>query len=75
MTRNEINILRANIIGGMDAYIRDAIGDDEVTEYWLAVGMPDGSTEDDLLADVDDEDTFIGWCHVFSNCVKMARVN
>ena len=49
MTDNEIRVLKANILGGMDTYIREALGDDDVTEWWNAYGVPDGATEEDLM--------------------------
>ena len=73
MSKNEINVLRANIVGGMDAYVRDVIGDEEITEYWLSYGMPDGETEEDLMYDMEDEDTFNDWVTAFNNCLRMAK--
>jgi len=49
MSENEIRVLKANIIGGMDTYIREVIGDDEITEWWNTYGVPDEATEEDLM--------------------------
>lgn len=49
MTDNEIRVLKANILGGMDTYIREVVGDDDVTEWWNTYGVPDEATEADLM--------------------------
>ena len=49
MTDNEIRVLKANILGGMDTYIREVVGDDDVTEWWNIWGVPDEATETDLM--------------------------
>ena len=49
MTDNEIRVLKANILGGMDIYIREGLGDDSITEWWNTYGVPDGATEEDLM--------------------------
>lgn len=73
MTQNEIKVLRTNIVCGMDTYIREVIGDECITEYWLTYGMPDGSDVDSIMYDMEDEETFEDWCRVFDKCVKASN--
>jgi hypothetical protein len=65
MTKSEIYTLRMNILGGMDAYIRDVIGDDEVTEIWNDDGIEDGIDEDVLLDYARDDEAFKQICYLF----------
>lgn len=73
MTQNEIKVLRANIVCGMDTYIREVIGDDNITDYWLTYGMPDGSDEDSVMYDMEDDGTFEEWVVAFKQCVDADR--
>lgn len=73
MTQNEIKVLRANIVCGMDTYIREVIGDDDITDYWLTYGMPDGSDEDSVMYDMEDNETFEWWVAAFKHCLYIDR--
>jgi hypothetical protein len=53
----ENQILRANILGGMDCYIRD-LGDEDILEPWLMCGVPDGCSEEELMEIAEDVDDF-----------------
>lgn len=55
---NNSIILRANILGGLNSYIIEEIGNDDVTDLWLTYGVPDGATEDDLMEIAADEKKF-----------------
>lgn len=54
----ENQVLRANILGGMNTYILDVVGDECITESWLMCGVPDGCTEDELMEIAEDVDDF-----------------
>lgn len=58
MTKNEIQVLRANLLGGMDAYMRAVIDDEEYIMSWLAYGVPDEASEEDLMEIAGDEEEF-----------------
>lgn len=55
MNKNEMKVLKMNILGGMNEYIRN-LNDEEVIEVWLMCGIPDGATEEDLEEIADDFD-------------------
>ena len=59
-TNKEAIVLRANILGGLNSYIIDEIGNDDATNLWLTYGIPDGATEDDLMEIAADEKEFAG---------------
>lgn len=58
MSEKELVVLRANILGGMDAYIRETVQDEDNFEYWLAVGVPDESIEEYLMEIAENEAEF-----------------
>ena len=58
MTKNEIQVLRANLLGGMDTYIREVVEDEEYFMEWLAYGVPDDADEDTLMEIAGDEEEF-----------------
>ena len=58
MTKNEIQVLRANLLGGMDTYIREVVEDEEYFMEWLAYGVPDEADEDMLMEIAEDEEEF-----------------
>lgn len=49
MNKKQATILRANILGGMNSYVLDEIGDEFTTEIWLQCGVPDGADEEELM--------------------------
>ena len=34
MTKNEVQVLRANILGGMDTYMREVVDDEDDGWFW-----------------------------------------
>lgn len=69
MKNDEMIILRTNILGGMDAYIRDVIGDDDITEKWDAYGVPDGADEEEVMEIAEDDAEWARICGVFGSIV------
>lgn len=51
-------ILKANILGGLDSYIRDNIEDEDLFDMWLTYGVPDECDEQLLMEIAEDEDEF-----------------
>ena len=70
MTKNEIQVLRANLLGGMDAYTRAVIDDEEYLMSWLAYGVPDEASEEDLMEIAGDEEEFNRIAKVFGNILN-----
>lgn len=58
MTKNELHVLRANLLGGMDAYVREHIDDEDYLMEWLEMGVPDEADEDTLMEIAEDEEEF-----------------
>ena len=69
MTKNEIQVLRANLLGGMDAYVREHLDDENYLMGWLELGVPDGADEEELMEIAGDEEDFNRIVCVFSNLI------
>ena len=69
MTKSEFLTLRANLLGGMDDYIRNVIGDDNITETWNQYGVEDGADEDILLNYAENDKIFEQVCYTFGNLI------
>ena len=77
MNKKQATILRANILGGMNAYVLDVIGDELGTEIWFQCGVPDGADEEMLMEIAEDEKEFgigDGWKSIYSD-VRNAKKN
>ena len=74
MSKAELITLRANILGGMDSYVREVIDDEDIFDYWLAEGVPDECPEDLLMEIAEDEHEFNRICYVFSKIVHVLNV-
>ena len=69
MMKNEFLTLIANILGGMDDYIRNVLGDDRTTEIWNERGVEDGVDEDTLMEVAEDDELWSSICYLFGNLV------
>ena len=69
MIKNEIQVLRANLLGGMDAYVREHLDDENYLMGWLELGVPDGADEEELMEIAGDEEDFNRIVCVFSNLI------
>ena len=58
MDKKQTTILRANILGGMNSYVLDVVGDELGTEIWFQCGVPDGADEETLMEIAEDEKEF-----------------
>ena len=65
---DEMLMLKMNLLGGMNAYIRD-LGDEEIWNLWITI-MPDEVTEDGLEYIANDEELWTDACVLFGEIVK-----
>ena len=72
MNKNEELVLKMNLLGGMDAYIRHVVGDEDLIDEWNMYGVPDEASEDDLKACA--SINFAEICAKFGQLVNMAEV-
>lgn len=72
---DEMMIIRMNLLGGMDAYIRNVIGDDDITERWDMFGVPDGADEVDVMEIAEDESEWARICQFFGGLLCDAGIS
>lgn len=66
---SEKTILRMNILGGMNQDIIN-LGDEEIWLEWIALGVPDEATEEDLQSVAEDDELYFEVCEIYAKCVK-----
>lgn len=71
MDNSDVVLLRANLMGGMNAYVREVIGDDDITDYWNMEGVPDECDEDTLMEIAALEDCFINISKAFAKILSI----
>ena len=65
---------RVEFLKQFDYYVRNIIGDDDITvNIWLADGVPDGYTDEDLKGIAIDDELWLDCVNCFANCCRMAR--
>lgn len=70
----DITKCRIEFLKQFDYYVRNIIGDDEIIEIWLMMGLPDGSNEVDLKEIALDDELWLDCVNCFANCCKAAGV-
>ena len=58
MTKDELTLLRANILGGLNEYIKETIISDEQWIFWVTYGLPDDCDEETLMEIAEDGEDF-----------------
>jgi hypothetical protein len=66
-------LIRMNMLGGMNDYIINVIGDETLTESWLIDGVPDGADEDDLREIAEDDDLWFDTVKEFQRLLAVAK--
>lgn len=61
--------IRKDTLKKMDSYVRNVVGDEEETEFWLQMGVPDNANEEDYEFIAEDEEEYNRCCRVFSAIV------
>ena len=72
--QTNITKYRIEFLKQFDYYIRNIIGDDDITEEWLMLGLPDGYDEADLNNIALDDELWLDCVNCFSSCCKAAGV-
>jgi len=65
---SEIVMLKANIMGGMNEYIKEQ-GDDDLWDFWITV-FPDECSEDELMEMAEDDAIWFDVVNHFNECLK-----
>lgn len=64
---------RVELMKQMDTYIIDIIGDDEITEMWQVIGLPDGWDDDILMEIAIDDELWLDVVDAFAKCWKRSE--
>jgi len=72
MSKNEELVLKMNILGGMNTYIREVVGDEDLIDEWNMYGVPDEASEDDLEFIATREEEWKRICVKFGQLVHFA---
>ena len=67
MTKNEMIVLKMNMLGGMNEYIKN-LSDEDAYMRWINF-VPDECDEDDLLFIATDEELWTDTCKLFGRLV------
>ena len=70
MSRAELVECRINILKVMDEYICNTIGDEEIWETWIAVGVPDEARYEDYFFIAEDDYVWQSVCIAFGHLVS-----
>jgi hypothetical protein len=71
---NEMLVTKANILGGMNAYVLEEIGDEDWFDYWWTYGVPDGATEDDLMEIAKNDELWIECIETFAKICRSVGI-
>ena len=72
MSKSEQTMQRIYFLRQFDEYVRDTIGDDDITVHWLAFGIPNGSADDiNVLEEIaEDDELWLECVKAFAYCIK-----
>lgn len=68
MTRYELEVLRMNLVGGMNEYVK-YMNDENAYMSWIML-VPDEATEEDLQDIAEDDEMFQEVVELFNRLVK-----
>lgn len=64
---------RIEFLKQFDYYVKNIIGDDEITVYfWFADGVPDGYTDEDLKEIAIDDNSWLDCVNCFARCCRIS---
>ena len=67
--------MRKMFLKQFDEYVREKIGDDEITcTVWLAEGLPDGYDDEELDFIANDEECWLSCVDAFAKCCRLAGI-
>lgn len=75
MEQIDITKCKIELLKQFDYYVRNIIGDDEITcDIWLVNGLPDGYDEIDLKDIALDDELWLDCVNCFADCCRAAGV-
>ena len=66
---------RVEFLKQFDYYVRNIIGDDDITvNIWLAGGVPDGYSDEDLKERAIDDELWLNCVNCFAKCCRLQGI-
>ena len=75
VTKEEIIAARVELLCGMNNYVLERIGDEEIFEIWFMGGLPDGATMDDIIEIAKDDELWVSVVECFAECCRIDENN
>ena len=73
--QTDITKCRIEFLKQFDYYVRNTIGNDDITvNIWLAGGVPDGYTDEDLKEIAIDDELWFDCVECFAECCRLGGV-
>lgn len=69
MTKQDLLVLRMNLVGGMNEYIKCLNDETAYYDYWIEV-VPDECTEEDLESIAESDELFNDVCKLFGFIIR-----
>ena len=69
MNENELKVLKMNLLGGMHDFMMNGVQDEDIQNIWLALGVPDEPSEENLESIAEDSNEFAEIVHLFGKLV------
>ena len=69
MTKQDLQLLRMNLLGGMNEYIKCLNDETAYYDYWIEL-VPDEATEEDLQDIAESDELFNATCELFGRLIK-----
>jgi hypothetical protein len=66
--------MRMDFINQFDHYIRNEIGDEDIIDFWLTMGLPDGADTAEIREIAEYEETWLDMVNCFARCCRCAGV-
>lgn len=65
----EVINAREKLLKAMNDYILEIIGDDDITDTWIAIGVPDCASEEDFLEIASNDKTWANVVNIFNKLI------
>ena len=72
--QTNITEYRIDFLKQFDYYVRNTIGDEDITDSWLAWGVPDEYTDEDLEEIATSDRLWISCVNCFADCCNKAGI-
>ena len=70
MSKSEISY-NVDLLKAMDNFVREVIGDEDIIDYWMTYGVPDGASYDDLEEIASDSEMVSSIIRAFNRTVAL----